>query len=105
MLFNMGFYRKEVFADELGSFLIFIGLGIQPSTGSSRRSRAEIQQDGAGLLLGCGEGLIDILAPIHAHDSPLQVWCHDSELQLERELDRAGTADLVQRIEAAVRSS
>ena len=69
MLFNMGFYRKEVFADELGSLLIFIRLGIQPSAGSSRRSRAEIQQDGAGLLLGCGEGLIDILAPIHAHGS------------------------------------
>ena len=69
MLFNMGFYRKEVFADELGSFLIFIRLGIQPSAGSSRGSRAEIQQGGAGLLLGCGQGLVDILAPIHAHDS------------------------------------
>ena len=69
MLFNVGFYRKEIFADELGSLLIFIRLGIQPSAGSSRRSRAEIQQDRAGLVLGCGEGLIDILAPIHAHDS------------------------------------
>jgi hypothetical protein len=28
VLFNVGFYRKEVFADELGSFLIFIRLGI-----------------------------------------------------------------------------
>ena len=69
MLFDVGFYRQEVFADELGSLLIFIRVGIQPSAGSSRRSRAEIQQDGARLLLGCGEGLIDILAPIHAHDS------------------------------------
>jgi hypothetical protein len=69
VLFNVGFYRQEVFADELGSFLMFIRLGIQPSAGSSRRSRAEIQQDGVGLLLGCGQGLIDILAPIHAHDS------------------------------------
>jgi hypothetical protein len=31
VLFNMDFYRKEIFADELGSFLIFIGLGIQRS--------------------------------------------------------------------------
>ena len=69
MLFDVGFYRKEVFADEVGSLLIFIRLGIQPSASSSRRSRAEIQQDGARLLLGCGEGLIDVLAPIHAHDS------------------------------------
>jgi len=48
VLFDVGFYRKEVFADELGSLLIFIRLGIQPSAGASRRSRAEIQQDGAG---------------------------------------------------------
>lgn len=44
MLFDVGFYRKEVFADEFGSLLIFIRLGIQPSAGSSRRSRAEIEQ-------------------------------------------------------------
>jgi hypothetical protein len=70
MFFNVSFYRKEVFADELGSFLIFIRLGIQPSAGSSRRGRAEIEQDGAGLLLCCGQALIDILTPIHAHHSP-----------------------------------
>ena len=52
VLFNVGLYRKEVFADELGSLLIFIRLGIQSSASSSRRSRAEIQQDGARLLLG-----------------------------------------------------
>ena len=69
VLFDVGFHWKEVLADELGSLLIFIRLGIQPSAGSSRRSRAEIQPDGARLLLGCGERLIDILAPIHAHDS------------------------------------
>jgi len=56
--------------DELRSLLIFIRLGIQPSTGSSSRSRAEIQKDGAGLLLRCGQSLIDILAPINAHHSP-----------------------------------
>jgi hypothetical protein len=67
MFFNVSFYRKKVFADELRSFLIFIGLGIQPSTSSSSRGRAEIQQDGAGLLLSFGQGLIDVLAPIHAH--------------------------------------
>ena len=40
---NVSFQRKEVFVDELRSLLIFIRLGIQPSTGSSSRSRAEIQ--------------------------------------------------------------
>jgi hypothetical protein len=45
---------KKVFANELGRVLIFIRLGIQPSAGSSRRRRAEIQQDGARVLLGCG---------------------------------------------------
>jgi hypothetical protein len=40
---NVSFQRKEVFVDELRGLLIFIGLGIQPSAGSSSRSRAEIQ--------------------------------------------------------------
>ena len=71
MFFNVGFYRKEILADKFGSLLIFIRLGIQPSTGSSRRSRAEIQQDGAKLLLRYGQGLMDVLAPVHAHHSPL----------------------------------
>jgi hypothetical protein len=43
MFLDVSFYRKEILADEFGSLLIFIRLGIQPSTGSSRRSRAEIQ--------------------------------------------------------------
>jgi len=47
MFLNVSSYRKEILADEFGSLLIFIRLGIQPSTGSSRRSRAQVQQDGA----------------------------------------------------------
>ena len=35
MFLNVGFYWKEILADEFGSLLIFIRLGIQPSTGSS----------------------------------------------------------------------
>lgn len=90
VLFDVGFYGKEVFADELGSLVIFIRFGIQPSAGSSGRSRAEIQQDGARLLLCCGEGPIDILAPIHAHDSALcRYGARDSELKFERELKYA----------------
>jgi hypothetical protein len=54
VFFNVSFYRKEILADELGSLLIFIQLGIKSSTGSSRRSRAEVQQDGAKLLLRGG---------------------------------------------------
>jgi len=54
MLLNVSFCRKEILVDEFVSFLVFIRLGIQPSTGSSSRSRAEIQQDGAKLLLRCG---------------------------------------------------
>jgi hypothetical protein len=61
VLFNVGVYRKKVFANELGSVLIFIRLGIQPNAGSSRRRRAEIQQDRARLLLGCGWSQINSL--------------------------------------------
>jgi len=69
MFFNVSFHRKEVFADELGGFLILIRLGIQPSATPSRGSRAEIEQDGAGLLLRAYQSLIDVLTPIHAHHS------------------------------------
>ena len=55
---------------DFGSLLSFTRLGIQPSTGSSGRSRAEVQQDGAKLLLRRAEGLVDVLAPIHAHHLP-----------------------------------
>jgi hypothetical protein len=51
---DVSFYWKEVLVDKLICFLIFIRLGIQPSTRSSSRSRAEIQQYWLGLLLGCG---------------------------------------------------
>jgi hypothetical protein len=67
VLLYVSFDRKEIFVNELGSLLIGIRLGIQPSTSSSSRSRAEIQQDGTGLLLRCGQALIDVLTPIHAH--------------------------------------
>jgi len=53
VFFNVSFYLKESLADEFGRFLFFIRLGIQPSTGSSRRSRVEIQKDGAKLVLRC----------------------------------------------------
>jgi hypothetical protein len=102
MLLNVSFYRKEVFADEFGSLLIFIRLGIQPSTGSSRRSRAEIQQNGAGLLFRCGQCLIDVLAPIHTHHLPPSEVCgHDSEPKLERQFDGARAADAVERRETS----
>ena len=53
--------------NELGRLLIGIRLGIQPSTSSSSRSRAEIEQDRTGLLLRRGQALVDVLTPIHAH--------------------------------------
>lgn len=46
MFLNVSFYRKETLADELGSLLIVRRLGIQPSTGSSGRSRAEVRKMG-----------------------------------------------------------
>ena len=54
MFLDVSFYWKEVLVDKLICFLIFIRLGIQPSTSSSSRSRAEIQQYGSGLIFGCG---------------------------------------------------
>jgi hypothetical protein len=40
MFFDVSFERDEVLVDEVSSFLIGIGLGLQPSTcASSRRGR------------------------------------------------------------------
>jgi len=46
MFLNVSSYRREIVADELGRLLIFVRLRIPPSTRSSGRSRAEIQQEG-----------------------------------------------------------
>ena len=67
MFFYVSFDGKEVVVNEIGSLLICIRLGVQPSTGPSSRSRAEIQQDWAGLLFGCGQRLINVPAPINGH--------------------------------------
>ena len=67
MLFDVGFDRNEILLDEVGGFLIFVRLGIQPSTRPSGRSCAEIQQDGPVLLLRFIQCCINILRPIHSH--------------------------------------
>jgi hypothetical protein len=67
VLLDVSLDWKEVFVNELGRLLIGIRLGIQPSTSSSSRSRAEIEQDRTGLLLRRSQALIDVLTPIHAH--------------------------------------
>jgi hypothetical protein len=73
MFLDVGFDGQEILVDEIGGFLVFVGLGIQPSTGTSGRSRTEVQQNGAALLFRCDERLIDVLAPIHSHNSPPRV--------------------------------
>ena len=70
MFLDVGFDGQEILVDEIGGFLVFVGVGIQPSTGTSGRSRTEVQQNGAALLFRCDERLIDVLAPIHSHNSP-----------------------------------
>ena len=67
MFLDVSLYGQKVLMDKIVGLLVLIRLGIQPSTSPSSGSRAEVQQYGLGLLLRCGEGLIDILAPIHSH--------------------------------------
>ena len=69
MFFYVSFDGKEVVVNEIGNLLICIRLGVQPSTCPSSRSRAEIQQDWAGLLFGYGQRLINVLAPVNTHYS------------------------------------
>ena len=51
MLLGVGFDGQEILLNEIGGFLVLVGLGIQPSAGASGRSRTEVQQNGAALLL------------------------------------------------------
>jgi hypothetical protein len=84
VLLYVSFDRKEIFVNQLGRLLIGIRLGIQPSTSSSSRSRAEIQQDGTGLHLRCGQALIDVLTPIHAHVRLLDNYQLEFQLNSQR---------------------
>jgi hypothetical protein len=70
MFLDVGFDGQEILMDEVGSLLVLVGLGIQPSAGASGGSRTEVQQNGAVLLFSCYERLIDVLAPIYGHNSP-----------------------------------
>jgi hypothetical protein len=63
-------HGKEILLDEVAGFLIFVGLGIQPSTSTSGRSGAEIHQDRTVLVFSRGEGLVNIFAPVDGHKSP-----------------------------------
>jgi hypothetical protein len=53
MFLDVGFDGQEILLDEIGGFLIFVGLGIQSSASASSRSRTEVQQNGAALLFRC----------------------------------------------------
>jgi hypothetical protein len=53
MFLDVGFNGQEILVDELGGLLVFVGLGIQPSTGASGGSRTEVQQNGPLLLFSC----------------------------------------------------
>jgi len=70
MFLDVGFDGQEILVDELGGFLVLIGLGIQPSAGASGGSRTEVQQNGMVLLFSCNERLIDVFAPTYGHNSP-----------------------------------
>jgi len=52
MFLDVGLYGQEVFGDKPGRLLIFIRLGIQPSTCASSRGCTEVQQYRARLFFG-----------------------------------------------------
>jgi hypothetical protein len=71
--------RNEVVVYERSNFRIGVGLGFQPSTGSSSRCRAEIDKQRLLLFLCRGEGLIGILYPIDGHhDSSYAIFLDSS---------------------------
>jgi hypothetical protein len=71
MFFDMGFERDEGLVDEVGSFLIAVGLGLQPSTGASSGSGREIDQHGLVFRRRLLKRSVNILDPIDEHSMHL----------------------------------
>jgi len=67
MFLDMRLHRNEILVNEAGSLLVFVRLGIQPSTSSLSRRGAKIQQDRPLLLFCHSQRLINIFAPIDTH--------------------------------------
>jgi hypothetical protein len=63
----MGLHGNEILVDELRGDGIVVGFGIQPSTGTSSRRSAEVEQNRLVFLFRKEQRLIDVLAPIHGH--------------------------------------
>jgi len=67
MFLDVRFDGNEVLLDEAGGLLVFIRLGVQPSTSASRRCGAEIEQERPVVRFGFSQRLINVSAPIDGH--------------------------------------
>jgi hypothetical protein len=74
MFLDVGFDGQKILMDKASSLLVFIGLGLQPSTAPSAGSCAKVQQNRSILLLGRGKRLINVLAPIYGHKLATSSW-------------------------------
>jgi len=52
MFLDVGFYRNKVLTNKLRGLVVFIRLGIQPSTSASSRCCAKVQQNAPSFLVG-----------------------------------------------------
>jgi hypothetical protein len=70
MFFDVGFERDEGPVDEVSSFLIAVGLGLQPSTSASGRGSREIDEQRLVFRFSALERLVHVFDPIDEHTSP-----------------------------------
>jgi hypothetical protein len=64
---DVGFDRKEILVDEGRDFIVGIGFGLQPNTGASSRSSAEVEQQGLLVSLCLSECRINVFVPLNCH--------------------------------------
>lgn len=68
ILLDVGLERNEVLVYERRYVGVFVRLGFQPSTSSSARSRAEVDQQGFLLFLRRGQRRVGVFDPVDGHN-------------------------------------
>jgi len=74
MFFDVSFERNETLVDEVGGFLIRVGLSFQLSACASSRRGREIDQERFVFILRLRKRSIGVVDPVDEHGASLSEW-------------------------------